>query len=221
MVFMSMRSGSFDNPLDWFMSKIYLIPGVIIGLAFHEFGHAIVADRLGDSTPRSQNRVTLNPASHIDPIGLIALFFVGFGWGVPVQVNEENFKHPRRDFFLVSLAGVVMNLLLALIFALILKLVFVLGGPAGGNLSDTLQQILFYVIYINLILMVFNLLPIPPLDGFNLITELFNLKQYSWWYKVYQNGFLILMVFIIFNLTGKILTPVVTVLWGLISQIIY
>ncbi len=221
MVFMSMRSGSFSNPMDWFMSKIYIIPGVIIGLAFHEFGHAFVADRLGDPTPKAQNRVTLNPASHIDPIGLIALFFVGFGWGIPVQVNADNFKKPRRDFFLVSLAGVVMNLLLAVAFTLIIKLVIILGGFPQGAMGDALYQILFFVIHINLVLMVFNLLPIPPLDGFNVITEIFNLKKYDWWYKVYQKGFLILMVFIVFNLTGRILTPAVSAMWSLLSLILY
>lgn len=206
--------------MEWVMDKVYILPGIIIGLAFHEFAHAFVADRLGDNTPRLQGRVTVNPISHIDPIGMIALLFVGFGWGVPVEINSGNFKKPRRDELLVSLSGVVMNLILAIIFTLILKVYLMFVGYNAGEMGIVVGDIIFYIIYINLILMVFNLLPIPPLDGFNILTELFNLKKYSWWYEIYDKGFIILMIFIVFGFTSKILTPTIEFLWSILSLIL-
>lgn len=92
MAWQSLNSGRFNNPGAWFMSMLTTIPAIIIGLSFHEFAHAKAADMLGDDTPRNQGRVTLNPLAHIDPIGIIALLFIGFGWGKPVQINPYNFK---------------------------------------------------------------------------------------------------------------------------------
>ncbi len=220
MVFMSLKNNTYSSPMEWVMDKVYILPGIIIGLAFHEFAHAFVADRLGDNTPRLQGRVTVNPISHIDPIGMIALLFVGFGWGVPVEINPGNFKKPRRDELLVSLSGVVMNLILAIIFTLILKVYLMFVGYNAGEMGIVVGDIIFYIIYINLILMVFNLLPIPPLDGFNILTELFNLKKYSWWYEIYDKGFIILMIFIVFGFTSKILTPTIEFLWSILSLIL-
>ena len=124
----SLRSGGFSNPTEWLMDKILLLPGIVIGLSFHEFGHAAVAYKLGDNTPKLQGRVTLNPMAHIDWMGLAALFFCGFGWGQPVQINPFNFKHRRRDELFVALAGVVMNLLLAAAFVVIAKIVVMAGS---------------------------------------------------------------------------------------------
>jgi len=104
MAYQSFSGGQFQDPLAWLMNKVILIPAIIIGLSFHEFAHAIVAYKLGDDTPRLQGRVTINPAAHVDPIGFIALIFIGFGWGRPVQVNPRNFKNMRRDGLLVDLA---------------------------------------------------------------------------------------------------------------------
>ena len=121
------------------MSTLMTIPGIVIGLAFHEYAHALAAYKLGDPTPKMQGRVTVNPLVHIDPLGFIALIFAGFGWGVPVQINPSNFRHRRRDEFMVSIAGVAMNLLIAVVFALIAKaLIMFLGesfistSPLGG-----------------------------------------------------------------------------------------
>ena len=111
----SLRSGMAD-PKQWLMEKLLLLPGIIIGLSLHEFGHAVVAYKLGDNTPKLQGRVTINPMAHIDWMGLAALFFCGFGWGQPVQINPYNFKHRRRDELFVSLAGVVMNLLVDILY---------------------------------------------------------------------------------------------------------
>ena len=97
MAYQSMTNGQYSDPMSWIMHKIIILPAIMIGLSFHEFAHAFAADRLGDDTPKAQGRVTINPAAHIDLFGLLALFFIGFGWGKPVQVNPRNFKHMRRD----------------------------------------------------------------------------------------------------------------------------
>lgn len=192
--------------MDWVMAKVMILPAILIGLSFHEFAHAFVADRLGDKTPRLQGRVTVNPAAHVDFFGIIALFFIGFGWGKPVEVDQRNFKHIRRDGILVDLAGVTVNLVLAIIFAGILKLL-VTFQPAlmSSTMGDIVIEILFAVVSINIVLMIFNLLPIPPLDGFGILTEVFNLREKEWYYQIYDKGFIILLVLIVFDITGKIL----------------
>lgn len=221
MAYSSFRSGQFSNPKEWLMGELLMLPGILIALSFHEFGHAFVADRLGDDTPRSQGRVSINPAAHIDLIGFIALLFVGFGWGKPVEIDPRNFKKPRRDELLVSVAGVLMNLILAVIFTLVLRF-YVDGTGAGfssGGMYGSIYTMIFYIIYINLILMIFNLLPIPPLDGFNILTEIFDLKRYSWWYTVYDKGFIILMILILFDFTDRILSPCISFFLNLLSYL--
>ena len=127
--------------------------------------------------------------AHIDPIGFIALLLVGFGWGRPVEIDPRVFKKPRRDELLVSVAGVIMNLILAVLFAIALGIFIRATGyyPNMGNMGEMISLMLYYCIYINLVLMVFNLLPIPPLDGFNVVTELFDLRRYDWWLKIAES----------------------------------
>jgi len=221
MAFFSLRSGTFDHPIDWLMSIVMMLPGIVIGLSFHEYSHALVAYKLGDDTPKLQGRVTINPAAHMDPLGLIALIFVHFGWGKPVQINPGNFKKPRRDELLVSLSGVTMNLFIAVVFTFVLKFYVMSTGysSVSAGMGGTVWMIIFYIIYINLILMVFNLLPIPPLDGFNIITEVFGLKRTDFYYKIYDKGFIILMILIVFDFTGRIMTPCIMFFLRLLSNI--
>ena len=200
--------------MDWFMSKVYILPGIFIGLCFHEFAHALAADKLGDPTPRQQGRVTIAPLAHIDWIGLVALFFLGFGWGKPVQINPPYYKHRRRDELIVALAGVLMNLLLAVVFTLILKVVIMTTGYTTAGMVGILKEILFYIIWINVVLLVFNLMPIPPLDGFNVLTQIFDLQKFSWWYKVYDFGWVILMVFIISDASDVVIAKPATILFN-------
>ena len=199
------------NPGEWIINELLMLPGIIIGLCFHEYAHGIVAYKLGDPTPKFQGRLSVNPGAHLDPIGFLAMLFVGFGWGRPVEINPYNFKKPRRDEFLVAIAGVTMNFIIALLFAFVYKIV---SQTAGINIYTAgtggyICWIIFNIIYINVILMLFNLLPVPPLDGFNIVTEIFDLKRYSWYYTLYQNGFFILMLLILFNVTDIILTPLI------------
>ena len=130
MVTLAFRQGmhSYGSPMDWVMQKVYILPGILVGLSFHEFAHAWVAKKLGDDTAERQGRVTINPAAHLDIVGFVSLLILGFGWGIPVPVDERNFKHPRRDNILVSLAGVTMNLLIAVIFTVILKIIYITMG---------------------------------------------------------------------------------------------
>ena len=196
---------------QWFLDQLMMLPGIIIGLTFHEAAHGYVSYWLGDPTPKLQGRLSLNPLNHIDPIGFLALFFAGFGWGEPVQINPSYYKHRRSGEIMVSLAGGVTNFIIAALSAGGIRLLASSTGGYiyGGGVSEILFWILYYMMSINLVLMVFNLLPVPPLDGFGIVTQVFRLDRYSWYYTVYNNGFYILMLLIIFNVTSKILTPFV------------
>ena len=211
-----------DSISTFIFERLMIIPGILIGLSFHEFGHAFVSDRLGDPTPRSQGRVSLNPAAHIDPLGLLMLFIIGFGWGRPVQIDPGYYKHKRRDEILVSLAGVVMNLLLAIVFMGVLRIVYQFAGEfVAGTLGSIIWQILMGVVQINLVLMFFNLIPLPPLDGFGIITQIFELDKKSWYHNFYRLGPMLLMVIIIFNITSLIITPGVVFMYTLLSSIFF
>ena len=188
-----------------------MLPGIIIGLSFHEFAHAWVSDRLGDPTPRRQGRVTINPLAHIDWIGFIMLLLVGFGWGKPVQIDPSYYKNRRRDEFLVGIAGVTMNLILAVLFSLPAKaMIKAFSGVAVSDIIHSIYLILFYTVMINLVLMIFNLLPVPPLDGFGIVTNLFHLEKYSWYEKYYQYGYFILIFLVLLGVVGAVLTPLVS-----------
>ena len=125
---------------QWILETLAILPGIIIGISFHEFAHAKTAVKLGDDTPKMQGRVTLNPIKHIDIIGLICLIIAHFGWGKPVQINPYNFKKPFRDQMLVSLAGPVMNLLLAFVTLVIWGILYISGLFNG--LSENVVMVL-------------------------------------------------------------------------------
>ena len=221
LVFSSFRAGEYSSPTDWLLYKILLLPGIIIGLSFHEFAHAWTAYKLHDPTPKMQGRVTINPIAHIDWLGFAALLFCGFGWGQPVEINPNNFRNRRRDEFIVSIAGVTMNLIVAVVFSVIAKiLVMVMGNGIYSGLGEIIWNIVIYVIMINFVLMIFNLIPVPPLDGFSIIGEVFNLKTTDLYWNLYRYGNLILFALIIFNITDIIISPCVNGLMSLVTQYI-
>lgn len=217
------RHGDFADPMDWLMSELMMLPGIIIGLAFHEFAHAKVAYKLGDPTPKMQGRVTINPLAHIDPVGLAALLFVDFGWGVPVQINPSNFRHRRRDELMVALAGVTMNLIIAIVFAIIAKVLYMTAGAVflSSGVGSILWLMIMYVIQINLVLMIFNLIPCPPLDGFSIISEIFNIKHTEFYWTLYRYGNWILIALIIFGITGMIISPCVQFFMSVLNNFIF
>lgn len=194
---------------EWAYTKLLILPGIIIGLAFHEAAHAFASYKLGDPTPKFQGRLTLNPMHHIDPVGFIALLFIGFGWGTPVQINPAYYKNRRSGELIVGLAGVATNLVIAIVFSFIMKgLVAFAPGILYSGIGYIVYEMLLYVVYINLILMIFNLIPIPPLDGFGVLTQIFKLDRYGWYYTLEHYGYYILLIAIIFNIPSKIIGPV-------------
>ena len=200
---------------DAILAKIMMLPGIIMGLSFHEFAHAWMSDRLGDPTPARQGRLTLNPLAHIDWLGFLALLLVGFGWGRPVQIDPSYYKNRRRDEFLVGIAGVTMNLLLAVVLSIPVRLL-ARSSHGASIVVQNIYLILLYAVMINLVLMIFNLIPCPPLDGWGLITQIFKLDKQPWWYTVYQRGSFILLILIVTGLTGRIITPAVDFLMNIL-----
>jgi Zn-dependent protease len=160
--------------MNW-QSTLYSLPGIILGLTVHEFCHAAAAYGLGDSTARDQGRLTLNPLRHIDLIGFIFIVIAGFGWAKPVQFSPEALLHPRRDKALIAAAGPFSNLAIGILFMFILKALLFLGTGSSA-MAETIFFIIYYGIAINLGLFVFNLIPIPPLDGSHIIFSGLNLK---------------------------------------------
>jgi Zn-dependent protease len=199
------------------LTKLLMLPGIILGLSLHEFAHAWMSDRLGDPTPRRQGRLTVNPVAHIDPLGFVALLLVGFGWGKPVMIDPSYYRNRRRDEFLVAIAGVTMNLILAVILSFPAKALMNMYYNSGSPLVENIFYIVYYAVSINVCLMVFNLIPCPPLDGWNIVTQIFRLDRYRWWYKVYQFGQWILLILIFANITDYILMPGVTAIMRLLG----
>jgi Zn-dependent protease len=200
------------------------LPAILIALTFHEYAHGQVADWLGDSTPYYQGRLTLNPLPHIDWIGFFALMFFHFGWAKPVQVNPNNFKNVsvKTGMMLVSIAGPLMNILLALVAMITLRLLSFNPelGTYSGNLS-ALIQMLIPLVQINIILAVFNLIPVPPLDGSKILAGLLPDKGTRFIYSLEQYGPILLLLLIFTNLAGKIIWPMYNVLYALIYGIVF
>lgn len=181
---------------------------LIIAFTVHELSHAVTADYLGDPTPRRMGRITLNPLKHLDPIGTLLLIIAGFGWAKPVMVNPMNMRgNPRTSMAIVAAAGLISNLLMAAIAAVFFRLGLVSFIQSSGGLS--LSLVLSEFIWINLILAVFNLIPIPPLDGSKLLYALLPSELVYRLRSLEQFGFLILMAIVF------LVPAVLTVLVGM------
>ncbi len=197
---------------------IILAPPILFALTIHEFSHGSVAYYLGDSTAKDAGRLTLNPLKHLDPIGTIAFFIIKFGWAKPVPVNPYFFKNPRKGMLWVGLAGPVSNLIVALISALLFKAFVALGSVLPPALTDPLQQMLFYSVLINVLLCVFNLLPIPPLDGSRVLAGLLPADMAASYESLEQRlgsmGLLIILIFLMYTgILGRLINPIINFIY--------
>ena len=201
------------------------IPGVLIAITFHEFAHAFAADKLGDDTPRREGRLSLNPLAHLDPVGSIMLLFAGFGWGKPVEVNPRNFNRDMsmdKANAIVSIAGPLMNFVLAIVLAFINAAIYKFGSSTMAT-SQTLQIIMTmigYAISINVGLGVFNLIPLPPLDGSKVIKPFLPYKA-KVWFENYENIFYFVFVFLwITGIADNIIAPLIKIVYILIMNLV-
>ena len=185
--------------MGYIYSKILMIPAILLGFTFHEYAHAKMADKLGDKTARFQGRLNLNPLTHIDPLGFLMILVAGIGWAKPVQVNPAAFKDKYKDDLKVSLAGPLANLGVALFGGILLFIVMALvfSNILTGSLSQILYGITIRIITINVMLFIFNLLPIPGLDGWSIFRDLSPKHFYRVSDKVYQYQFIILIAIVV------------------------
>ena len=202
---------------SYIIQLLLSLPIILLALSLHETAHGYVAYKLGDPTARNLGRLTLNPVKHLDPIGFLCMLLAGFGWANPVPINSRNFKNPRRDIALTSIAGPVSNLLLAFIFVIIFRFSYEpimtnsVRAMLTGNtfLSNALQYTYIFIylaIQMNITLAVFNLLPIPPLDGSKILYMFLPPKTY---FKIAPYERYISIAFMLLLLTG-IISPLLS-----------
>ena len=195
-------------------SLLISVPGVLIAITFHEFAHAFVADRLGDDTARREGRLSLNPFDHLDPIGTVLLLFAGFGWGKPVHVNPRNYTRKmsmEKGEALVSIAGPVMNFLLAIIFAIIYYGIYKLADTSFllSTMGGIIMRLIIATVSINVGLGLFNLIPLPPLDGSKVIMPFLPYKAKEFFINNEQIFYIVFVVLWITGLTSVIISPAI------------
>ena len=191
------------------------IPGVLVAITFHEFAHGYAAYKLGDNTAKSEGRLSLNPLAHLDPIGTLMLLFAGFGWGKPVNVNPTRYTRKismEKGEAIVSLAGPLMNIILAFIFALIYGAVlkFASIGFLLSTVGDVIKMLLAATISINIGLGVFNLIPLPPLDGSKIIMPFLPYNAKEWFRNNEQIFYIVFVVIWITGIASIIISPAIT-----------
>lgn len=187
----------FANIIDY----LYIIPAALIAIIFHEIAHGVVSSWLGDPTPKRQGRLSLNPLKHLDPIGTVCLILFHVGWAKPVVVNPEYYKHKKGGMAFVALAGPLVNFILAILSILIISLI-----TAFATNDSTFINIIFefftYLAIINLGLGIFNLIPIPPLDGSRIIGSLLSDNAYEVYMRIERFGFIIIAILLFMSSLG-------------------
>lgn len=184
--------------------------GIAVAISVHEFGHAYVAHLLGDDTAKMSGRMTLDPMKHVDPLGLIMLIVARFGWAKPVPVNPNNFKNYKLGNLLVSLAGPAFNLLTAIIFANLMRFFGM----------EAIQLIFSYIVSFCIGFAAFNLLPLPPLDGWGIISTFIPIRYYDVVYKYESMSTFIFILLILTRFHVIILSPIVNVLYGIVNAFV-
>jgi len=216
-----MNYSSFD-----LLALLLTLPAVIIAITFHEYAHAFAADKLGDDTPRMQGRLNLNPISHIDPVGFMLLMFAGFGWGKPVQINPRNFNRDVRmdkGEAIVSIAGPLMNFILAIVSAIVLGAIYMFA-PATfltNTVGNVIYILLQELVIINIGLGVFNLIPLPPLDGSKIFINFMPYNARRWIMEHSHIFYYIFLAIWITGLAGVIIAPIINLLYnGLMNGVL-
>jgi Zn-dependent protease len=199
-------------------SLVLKLPALLIAITLHEVAHGLVADRLGDPTARLQGRLTLNPLPHIDPLGALAFVIAGFGWAKPVPVNARNLRHPIRDMACVAAAGPLANFLVAFVARILFELV----GRAVATPAVALPVlgVLRWTYLFNLALGIFNLIPLPPLDGGHFLPYLVPRRSWTLLRQLEQYGPLLLLLLVISGATGYVIGPALQVLNALYTSVI-
>lgn len=218
-------TGYLNNP-NRLLTLILTLPAVIIAMTFHEYAHAFSADKLGDDTPRMQGRLTLNPLKHIDPVGFFLLLFAGVGWGRPVQINPVKFNRNvsmSKGEAIVSFAGPLMNIILALISAFIFGIVIKFNILANVNLqyAEIILIFLMQLIYINIGLGVFNLIPLPPLDGSKILRHFLPYNAKMWFDKYQYIFYIAFIVMWVLGITSIIISPIIKLIGDSILNLVY
>ena len=194
--------------------QVILIPVIIFALSFHEFAHGWTANLFGDQTAKLAGRLTLNPLAHLDVFGSLALYFMGFGWAKPVPVNPRNLEDPKRNLLWISLAGPVSNLILALISGILLSILLRIGSI---SIQSSLTTVLIMSLQINLVLAIFNFIPIPPLDGSKILEGLVpnkynkQLAQFELYGPRVLMGLILISMFTRFNIFSIIISPLMSI----------
>ena len=208
--------------MEKFITELILLaPPLLLALTCHEFAHGYVAYRLGDPTAKSLGRLTLNPLKHLDPIGTIAFFFIKFGWAKPVPVNPGYFKDPKKDMLWVALAGPATNLALAIVSATLAKgLWFFASQLPYSTMAEAilvpLNGMLIASVWINLVLCIFNFLPIPPLDGSRILMGLLPNRLATSYMKFERYGFVLVLILAFSSVLSKVIMPLISFANGLL-----
>jgi Zn-dependent protease len=192
--------------------KLIILPGLLTAIVFHEFAHGFVAYKLGDPTAKNAGRLTLNPFKHIDLIGFIFLMVFRFGWAKPVPINPNYFKNRKKDTILVSAAGPIINFIIALFFSLIVSVDIIR--------NNLILNIVIITIWYNIMLGLFNLLPLPPLDGSKVLASMLPDKYEYYFYKYEKYLYIILILLIVTGLIDKILSPLINIVLNIMVKII-
>ena len=209
---------------NFLLNLVLTLPAVLIAITFHEYAHAWTADKLGDSTPRNQGRLTLNPIAHLDPVGTVLLVFAGFGWGKPVEVNSRNYitkMSTSKADALVSFAGPAMNFVLSIIF-MIIYYVVVKFTPAFAltTIGTIILSLIQTTVIINIGLGIFNLIPLPPLDGSKILNHFLSYNSRQWFAEHEYMFYIAFLLIWLTGLTGIIISPLIRGIYYGLSNLV-